>query len=100
MLEQLEIKEFSKHTNSKFKIHFYENLVIEAELIEVLDLKKAENLMSFSLVFLLPANSPIEQRTFRVEHSEMGWIDLFLVPIGQNEKGIRYEAIFNRIIEV
>lgn len=50
----------------------------------------------FSLVFR--AGSPgfyLPQRIYRVEHEKFGAVDMFLVPIGPDEKGMRFEAIFN-----
>jgi hypothetical protein len=37
---------------------------------------------------------PVSQRIYRVEHVELGTIEIFLVPIGPDEVGQRYEAIF------
>ena len=99
MLAQLKAENFSKHLNSKFKIFYTDDFIVEAELTEVFEIKTQENLESFSLIFLFPPDSPIEQRTFKVEHSEMGIMELFLVPIGQKDNGIRYESIFNRLLE-
>jgi hypothetical protein len=37
----------------------------------------------------------LEQRTYEVEHQDMGLFALFLVPIGPDDEGMRYEAVFN-----
>ena len=37
----------------------------------------------------------LPQRTYRMEHAEIGTFEIFLVPIGPDEKGLRYEAVFN-----
>lgn len=99
MLEQLKAEDFSRSLHSKFKIYLTDETAVEAELVEVYELPTKENLQSFSIIFQFPPDSPREQRIFRVEHPEMPAIELFLVPVGQNEQGIRFEAIFNRIIE-
>lgn len=49
---------------------------------------------SFSIVFVGPATQRLAQRTYRVEHERLGAFDLFLVPIGITEAGLRYEAVF------
>jgi hypothetical protein len=36
----------------------------------------------------------LPQQTFSVEHAELGTFDLFLVPLGPSDKGMRYEAVF------
>jgi hypothetical protein len=48
----------------------------------------------FSLVFLGPAAPYLPQATYRLSHAELGELDLFLVPVGSESNGIRYEAAF------
>ena len=36
----------------------------------------------------------LPQRIYRLEHAELGGLDLFLVPIGRDASGITYEAVF------
>ena len=31
---------------------------------------------------------------YRVEHEDIGSFEIFLVPIGPDEKGMKYEAVF------
>ena len=100
MLEHLSAEDFLKHLNTKFQIYNSDDKVFEAELVEVFELKpNVPNLESFSLMFLIPLEFGFEQRVFKIEHPEMGTMELFIVPIRQVESAIRYEAIFNRLIE-
>jgi hypothetical protein len=32
-----------------------------------------------------------------MQHVQLGTFDLFLVPVGQDQQGVYYEAIFNRL---
>jgi len=48
----------------------------------------------FSLVFRGPLESLLPQATHRLEHAELGSMSLFLVPIGPDGEGMRYEAVF------
>jgi len=48
----------------------------------------------FSVVFRLPAEPVLAQGIQRLVHPEMGALDLFLVPIGPDAEGMRYEAAF------
>ena len=50
---------------------------------------------AFSLVFTGPPTPVLPQRIYRLEHPEMGSLDIFLVPIGIGPEGTRYQAIFN-----
>jgi hypothetical protein len=48
----------------------------------------------FSLVFRGPAAPVLPQRTYVLAHAELGELQLFLVPIGADAEGMRYEAAF------
>jgi hypothetical protein len=48
----------------------------------------------FSLVFLGPGEPVLAQRIYRVEHAGLSTLDLFLVPVARDERGVRYESVF------
>ena len=48
----------------------------------------------FSLVFRAPATQVWPQGTYGLSHEELGELELFLVPIGSDAEGVRYEAAF------
>jgi uncharacterized protein DUF6916 len=97
MTDQTE-KEFSKHVGTKFQTTIDER-EIQLELTEVKGYSSAENeeqgMERFSLFFMGPVDIKLPQQTFQMQHEKMGEIFLFLVPISMNEKGFRYEAVFN-----
>ncbi len=105
MLEKLTIEEFSKHLNNKFNIQYEtgkgETDIIgsmEAELVEVSKLGERQadedQRQSFSVIFRGPVEPVLPQRVYSLEHEGLGKLDLFLVPIGPDEKGMLYQAVF------
>ncbi|GAB3242635.1 DUF6916 family protein [Nocardioides dilutus] len=48
----------------------------------------------FSLVFRGPPGAPMQQGIRQLTHHTLGELDLFLVPIGSDAAGVRYEAAF------
>jgi hypothetical protein len=48
----------------------------------------------FTLAFHTLPDDVIPQGTYRVEHDEMPPMDLFVVPMEPDERGMRYEAVF------
>ena len=48
----------------------------------------------FSLHFDGPKEPLLPQRIYHLENDAMGEIDLFLVPVAQDEEGTTYEAVF------
>jgi hypothetical protein len=68
---------------------------IQLKLVEVTE-KKADGMQEmFSLLFCGAKDKFLEQGTYDLEHETLGSVTLFLVPIGQDENGYRYEAAFN-----
>jgi hypothetical protein len=71
----------------------------DLELLEVRDLgrRKTPNgeLSNYGLTLLGRMRAPLPQAIYRLEHARLGALDVFLVPIGQDADGVRYEAIFN-----
>jgi hypothetical protein len=49
----------------------------------------------FSTVFAGPADSFLPQAMYQLSHTEMGDFDVFLVPFSGDQRGYRYEAVFN-----
>ena len=49
----------------------------------------------FALTFVVPRDAPAGQGTYCLTHPTLGAIELFMVPIGADANGTRYEAIFN-----
>ena len=48
----------------------------------------------FTLVFVAPGDV-LPQATYTFDHDELGLLDLFVVPVGRDETGVSYEAVFN-----
>lgn len=49
----------------------------------------------FALTFVGPATPKLQQSTYTLKHPTFGDNDLFIVPVGPGEGGMRYEAIFS-----
>ena len=76
-----------------------ENLSMEFELIECSKIPTSQVVPEgmrepFSLVFRGPMDPLLAQRIYPLDHAEMGQRDIFLVPIGPDQEGMRYEAVF------
>jgi len=89
--------EFSKHVGSKFLLKL-EPQAIDLELVEVKGYLPGPGdqtgMERFSVFFEGPGDI-LRQGLYPLEHEQMGKFEIFLVPISQNERGFRYEAVFN-----
>ena len=48
----------------------------------------------FSILFTGSLDPLLPQKTYSFQHEELGSFDLFIVPVGQDEAGTHYEAVF------
>jgi hypothetical protein len=98
MLESLTIGDFSERVGEEFRIIGRDAPVV-LTLVEATDLSRPEapgpRRSPFSLVFRGPLSPVLPQRTYALEHASLGRLEIFLVPIGPDASGMRYEAVFN-----
>ena len=102
MLESMEVTTFSERVGELFRVAIDDATTLTTRLIEVTpapgvegDATRAGRRTPFSLVFRSPPGSPLPQRIYRLQHDGLGALDLFLVPIGPDDEGMRYEAVFS-----
>jgi len=92
MLEKLTVDQFRPLLNDPFRIAPDGAPAFEVELVEVTEIpREPGGRAPFSLVFQGGPDPPLPQRIYRVEHDELGELEIFLVPIAPD----RYEAIFS-----
>ena len=92
---------FAECVGSTFRVEWNEGDAVDLELVSATSLgplvaRGSLKREPFSLIFR--ADSPQfyrPQKTCRVEHAKLDPLDIFLVPIGPDEKGMRFQAIFN-----
>jgi len=105
-------KHMSTYTSKMFADFVGESFHVEqesrgkliADLIEVSDTtgagpnnKNSNQIDCFSILFRAPLDQPLEQNTYNFFHKKFGTFPLFIVPVGIDEKGRLYEAVFNRL---
>jgi hypothetical protein len=91
-------------TKEDWSIHLGEAFALKAENLASMELILAEvtafgrqrglNREAYSLLFRGPAQPILRQQIFTLRHSHMGELDIFLVPLGPDAEGMRYEAVF------
>ena len=96
-LEDLTKENLSENVKTKFKVQIGEDRTVELELTEVKVHLSSPRQEMFSLFFRGPQDLLLPQNTYHLEHERLGESDLFLVPVGKDENGFLYEALFNRL---
>jgi hypothetical protein len=92
MAANLNSKRFADYLHTRFAVED-----ASLELLEVKEGNYSPELEHFAILFRGPLAPFLPQRTYRVEHEKLGSLDIFLVPLGPDEEGMQYEAVFNRI---
>jgi len=88
---------FSQQLNTKFRTRIDGEIPVELELTSVSEFLQSPRQERFSIEFRGPTDRFLSQGMHDLEHAEMGTVSLFLVPIGQDDWGFYYEAVFNRL---
>ena len=91
-------EDFESLMDNSVKIHFNDEYILQAEIIAVSEgMMYAESIRTpFSVVLRTDQkNQYFEQGTYPIIHPEKGDIPVFLVPLGPDDKGMKYEAVFN-----
>jgi hypothetical protein len=90
-------KEFSKHVNTKFRVANQAPAELELTQVKAYAIQSHEQagMERFSAYFHGPGDRLLPQGIYPLEHEAMGNFELFLVPIGKDDRGYQYEAVFN-----
>ncbi|MFC1932589.1 DUF6916 family protein [Chloroflexota bacterium] len=101
-LKNLEASYFTDYLNQSFSITTDSGEQVEAELSQVTAIETHQAAASqekrrqpFSIVFTGPMQPVLPQGIYLLKHEKLEPLSLFIVPISPDEKGMRYEAVFN-----
>ena len=95
MLHKLSHSDFENLDDKRFEVDFGEAGTMTAKLEKTagFKLQTEEGKREPFSIFLRCAAPPVQQ-TYRATHSELGTLDLFLVPLEENDDGVLFEAVF------
>jgi hypothetical protein len=94
---ELTASTFEPHAGSEFAVCLGDTELPPIRLVAVargVPRAGAPRSEPFSLEFVGPAPA-LEQRTYQLQHPALGSLEIFVVPVGLDDEGVRYEAIFN-----
>ena len=103
-LEELSYEALSKLVNTRFRVWVGQEDAVELELCEATPPRIAlaggtnqKAYESFSLFFRGPTDHVLAQRIYAFDCERLGRFELFIVPVGRDQRGTKYEAAFNRL---
>jgi len=105
-LDQLSYAAFAEMVRTKCHVLLGPGNSLEVELAAVSSQRLAPTgrpggltFEQFNLVFVGPVDRLLPQHIYLIEAASIGRFELFLVPVGREADGIRYEATFNRPVK-
>lgn len=97
-MQDLTLEHFVGHLNKDFTVATEHGgtpfTLIEAQAAGT-TLPQGMTRLPFSLLFHSAAEMLFPQGVYRVNHPEMGELEIFLVPVARHSPGFVYQAIFN-----
>jgi hypothetical protein len=96
MLDKLTLDDFKDRVGETFTATAADGRVLTLTLTSVdgLPARPEADRTPFSVEFRDEAQDHVPQQIVAVEHPQMGAFDLFVVPLGPSDQGMRYEAVF------
>jgi hypothetical protein len=99
VLENFSLATFAEHVGDGFQLQMTGAELVSLSLTQAKPLgneagNSASGRAPFSLEFSGPATPVFPQATYRFHHATIGEFDMFIVPLGPADGGMRYEAIF------
>ena len=98
MIEQLTHERFVPLMHTYFQV-LRQDGEIPLQLVEVSEVQSSGGSETFSVVFRGPSAAPLPQATYQFRQDNASALDLFIVPIGVDKDGVRYEAVFNSLTQ-
>jgi hypothetical protein len=105
-LDQISYENFAGLVNTDFHVWIDAQHSVPLKLSEITPRQviatggsKGVSYESFALLFLGSAEQVWPQQIYGLESAALGRFELFIVPIGRDANGTRYQAAFNRLIK-
>jgi len=95
----LTVEKFKPHVGETFQFLLGEGQSEPLELLSATETPRSArpgHRMPFSLIFRASSRQfYVPQGIFPLEHSQVGRLDLFMVPVGPDDAGMLFQAVFN-----
>lgn len=89
---------FAAAVSSRFDVVGENDVPVEFTLLECKTLVSNESQECYTLLFRGPSDQPAVQAIYQLENSELGKLQLFLVPIRSDDEGLYFEAVLNHLL--
>ena len=95
MLDRLTAADFAPHVGERFELLLPEGEPLGLRLSSCDELGEAPEGARRAFSLLFHGDRLVPQQIWTLRHPKLGELELFVVPLGPDEQGLRYEVIFN-----
>ena len=95
--EASDLERFRSHIGEQFKV-LVPKVSWQLQLVEANPMPDQGGVQDddgISLVFKAPLDCTIRQGSVALDHEQIGWTVLYMIPIGQDDDSQYFEAMFN-----
>lgn len=96
-MSELEQSTFEGRIGQTFTAQLEDGSAVALELAAVTG-RDTPGARAFALELRGPLDRFLPQRTYVFTHVDLGELPIFVVPVGRDGDGFRYEAIFSRLV--
>lgn len=89
---------FTELVGSTFEVLDVPPATFELKMIKVVEHAKSDRQEAFSVFFIGPLERFMQQGIRKVRHTQLGELEVFLVPVAKTNEGFEYEAAFNYVL--
>jgi hypothetical protein len=97
MLQDYRKAAFERCVNTSFRLNHPRYGAVDLRLTEVRAKQMPGVYESYNLYFAGPLQQPLQQQIYELNHSFLGVVPMFIVPIMRNQTSLIYEAVFNTL---
>lgn len=90
--------EFSGQVGSVFRARSADGAETDLKLVDLEELVANEVQENFTLLFVAAGDTPPVQGMYRMSHEQLGGMEIFIVPVKKDDKGVYFEAVFNNLV--
>jgi|SRR5882757_8652293 len=91
--------EYAACVNTDFIFSFSPEYKVTMKLNDVTEEIEKFRQRTFVLTFIAPEDTPIVQGIAAFENEKLGEGDVFIVPVGKDNRGVLFESVFNKLLE-
>lgn len=98
MSDPYELSSYEPLVGDVFRLEFPDHPPLELTLVDAAPgpwQRPEGGKTAFRLEFSGPPQPLLGQHTYRLQHADLGAVDLFLVPVARDDESATYEAVFN-----